>query len=191
MNAEKKSTASSVMAELCGDEAIVKAVEANLARTRLVTIMTAARVRKNMTQKEVADKIGTSVSKVSRLEASDDDDLKLGDVKSYLCALGLETSIAVFDKSLPTASRIKHCVFEIERLLNHLTSLARGCEDDKEIVDGIARFRGEVLFNFLIKYMSSGKDFPVMYLNEDEASDLSAEEEPIKHNINEFASCRA
>ena len=166
MNKMNESTASSVMAELCGDKTIVQKVETNLVKTRFVTFMSEARVRKGMTQKDVADKMGTSVSKISRLEALNDDDLRLGDIKDYLSAIGLDVSIAILDKSLPTANRIKHYVFEIERLLNHLTSLAKGCEGDKSIVDGIARFRGEVLYKFLVKYMSSGKDFPIMFTSD-------------------------
>ena len=168
MNKMNESIASSVMAELCGDKTIVKKVETNLVKTRFVTFMSEVRVRKGMTQKDVADKMGTNVSKISRLEALNDDDLRLGDIKDYLSAIGLDVSIAILDKSLPTANRIKHYVFEIERLLNHLTSLAKECEDDKSIVDGIARFRGEVLYNFLVKYMSSGKDFPIMFTSDDD-----------------------
>ena len=178
MNKVNESTASSVMAELCGDKTIVQKVEANLVKTRLVTIMSEARVRKDITQRDVADKMRTSVSKISRLEASNDDDLRLGDIKAYLSAIGLDVSIAILDKSSPTTNRIKHYVFEIERLLNHLTSLAKGCKDDKSIVDGIARFRGEVLYNFLVKYMSSGKDFPIMYTGEDDTVVQDNEGEP-------------
>ena len=57
MNKMNESTASSVMAELCGDKTIVQKVETNLVKTRFVTFMSEARVRKGMTQKDVADKM--------------------------------------------------------------------------------------------------------------------------------------
>ena len=155
-------TASSVIAELCGNDAIVNDVEENISKTKFVSSLEEIRVRKGMTQKDVATKMGISVSKVSRFEASADDDLRIGDVKAYLQAIETDVSVALFDKSMPATNQIKHYVFEIERLLRHLTSIAKECGDDSSIVDGISRFRGEVLYNFIIKYVLSGKDFPGM-----------------------------
>jgi len=176
MSMEKKTKASSVIAELCGDETIVNDVERNLVATRFVSMLTEERVRKDISQKDVAKKMGASISKVSRFEASKDEDLRLGDIRDYLSAIGLDVSVAFFDKSTTTANQIKHYVFEIERLLGHLTTLAKKCGDDQSIVDGIARFRGEVLYNFLVKYMQTGKDFPVVYDNK--SLELAKYEQP-------------
>lgn len=182
MNTHTKMTASSVIAELCDDDSIVRDVEARMSQTRFVAMLTEARARKGMTQKDIATKIGTSVSKVSRFEASNDDDLRIGDAKDYLNALDLEASIAFFDKSMPTTSQIKHYIFEIEKLLTHLTSIAKTCDDDRQIVDGISRFRGEVLYNFIIKYMMSGKDFPKLKTANDRSS---PKEEPAQKKATE------
>ena len=182
MNTHTKMTASSVIAELCDDDSIVRDVEARMSQTRFVAMLTEARARKGMTQKDIAAKIGTSVSKVSRFEASKDDDLRIGDAKDYLNALDLEASIAFFDKSMPTTSQIKHYIFEIEKLLTHLTSIAKTCDDDRQIVDGISRFRGEVLYNFIIKYMMSGKDFPKLKTANDRSS---PKEEPAQKKATE------
>ena len=182
MNTHTKMTASSVIAELCDDDSIVRDVEARMSQTRFVAMLTEARARKGMTQKDIATKIGTSVSKVSRFEASNDDDLRIGDAKDYLNALDLEASIAFFDKSMPTTSQIKHYIFEIEKLLTHLTSIAKTCDDDRQIVDGISRFRGEVLYNFIIKYMMSGKDFPKLKTANDRSS---PKEEPTQKKATE------
>lgn len=182
MNTHTKMTASSVIAELCDDDSIVRDVEARMSQTRFVAMLTEARARKGMTQKDIATKIGTSVSKVSRFEASNDDDVRIGDAKDYLNALDLEASIAFFDKSMPTTSQIKHYIFEIEKLLTHLTSIAKTCDDDRKIVDGISRFRGEVLYNFIIKYMMSGKDFPKLKTANDRSS---PKEEPAQKKATE------
>jgi len=177
MKTHDKTTASSVIAELCDDNSIARDVEARMSQTKFVSMLTEARARKGMTQKDIAAKIGTSVSKVSRFEASNDDDLRIGDAKDYLNALDLEASIAFFDKSMPTTNQIKHYIFEIEKLLTHLTSIAKTCDDDRQIVDGISRFRGEVLYNFMIKYIMSGKDFPKLQTanNRSSTSDESAQ----------------
>lgn len=180
MKTHNKITASSVIADLCDDETIVRDVEARMSQTKFVAMLTEARARKGMTQKDVAQRIGTSVSKVSRFEASDDDDLRIGDAKDYLNALDIEASIAFFDKSMPTTNQIKHYIFEIEKLLTHLTTIAKTCDDDRSIVDGISRFRGEVLYNFLIKYVMSGKDFPKLQTADDHSH--SNEESVQKNN---------
>lgn len=180
MKKHNKMTASLVIAELCDDDSIVRDVETIRSQTRFVDMLIEARARRGMTQKDVATKIGTSVSKVSRFEASNDDDLRIGDAKGYLNALGLETSIAFFDKSMPTTNQIKHYIFEIEKLLTHLTSIAKACDDDRSIVDGISRFRGEVLYNFIIKYVMSGKDFPKLQTADDNSH--SKEESVQKNN---------
>ena len=87
-------TASLVMAELCGNDMLVKEVEENISKTKLVSALEEIRVRKGMTQKDVAAKMGISVSKVSRFEASEDADLRIGDVKAYMQAIGTEASVA-------------------------------------------------------------------------------------------------
>jgi hypothetical protein len=83
---------------------------------------------------------------------------------------------------MPTTSQIKHYIFEIEKLLTHLTSIAKTCDDDRQIVDGISRFRGEVLYNFIIKYMMSGKDFPKLKTANDRSS---PKEEPAQKKATE------
>ena len=170
MRTHNKMTASSAIAELCDDDSIVRDVRNKMSQTKFVTMLMEARARKGMTQTDIAKKIGISVSKVSRIESSNDDDLRIGDAKDYLNALNLEASIAFLDKAMPTTNQIKHYIFEIEKLLTHLTSIAKTCDDDRSIVDGISRFRGEVLYNFIFKYIMSGKDFPKLQTANDRSS---------------------
>ncbi len=177
MDKNNMSTASSVMAELCGDDTIVRDVAKDIAMTKIMSTLTETRVSKGMTQKDVAARIGASISKTSRLESSLDDDLRIGDIKAYMQAIGVEASVAFFDKSMSTTNQIKHYVFEIERLLTHLTSIAKECGDDRSIVDGISRFRGEVLYNFVVKYILSGKDFPRLTTDD--------EQEPSEQTVSE------
>ena len=115
-------------------------------------------VRKKLTQKDIADRMGVSVSTVSRFEDTPDDELKLGDMKAYMAALGMNMSMLICEEKVPSAARIKHCVFEIQRLLTRLTEYAKNSHGDQELCDAISKFQGEVLFNFLMKYVESGAD---------------------------------
>ena len=144
--------------DLTGDESILQDMEKHRSATRLVALLENERVRKKMTQKDIAERMGVSVSTISRLEDTPDDDLKLGDMKAYMEALGMNMSMMICEETVPSSVRVKHCVFEIQRLLKKLTEYAKNSHGDKELCDAISRFQGEVLFNFLMKYVESGAD---------------------------------
>lgn len=161
MSETKYTSVAKLAAGLLEDPAVEAEMNERLARRHLINCLVAERAKRNLSQADIAKKMGVSVSKISRMEDSLDDDIRLGELKGYVSTLNLKLSMLLSDDSLPTAERIKHCVFRIEDMLKQLTALAQQCNDDKSIVDGILRFRGEVLFNFIMKYQETGKDFPV------------------------------
>ena len=159
-NTDKKSDAAKLAAKLAGDATIEQEVARHRQATQLATALEDFRVRKGLRQKDIAARMGVSNSTVSRIEDSLDADLRLGDLTNYAAALGLNLSFFFEEPNLPAAEQIKHCVFKISELLEHLTELAKECNDDQAIVDGIMRFRGEVLFNFMERYVQSDLDCP-------------------------------
>ena len=159
-NTDKKTDAAKLAAKLAGDATIEQEVARHRQVTQLTTALEDFRVHKGLRQKDIAEKMGVSNSTVSRIEDSCDADLRLGDLTNYAAALGLNLSIFFEEPNLPAAEQIKHCVFQISELLERLTELAKECHDDQVIVDGIIRFRGEVLFNFLEHYVQSDLDYP-------------------------------
>jgi transcriptional regulator with XRE-family HTH domain len=144
--------------DLTGDESILQDIDKHRRATSLVALLENERVRKKLTQKDIAERMGVSVSTVSRFEDTPDDDLNLGDMKAYMAALGMNMSMMICEEKVPSAARIKHCVFEIKRLLTKLTEYAKNSQGDQELCDAISKFQGEVLFNFLMKYVESGAD---------------------------------
>ena len=84
----RPSQAAKVAAELCGDKTIVADVRDRIRKTMISTCLEFNRVKRGLTRKQVADKMGVSERKVSIMESSLDDNLKLGDIKKYLTALG-------------------------------------------------------------------------------------------------------
>lgn len=64
----------------------------------LIKLLVFQRVEADITQQEMARKLKWSQSKVSRFEASIDKDLKVGDIKKYLAALGKSISITIEPK---------------------------------------------------------------------------------------------
>ena len=158
MDNRKISSFDKFVVDLTGDENILQEMEKHKRATNLVALLENERVRKKLTQKDIADRMGVSVSTVSRFEDTPDDELKLGDMKAYMAALGMNMSMLICEEKVPSAARIKHCVFEIQRLLTRLTEYAKNSHGDQELCDAISKFQGEVLFNFLMKYVESGAD---------------------------------
>lgn len=127
--------------------------------TRFVTALEQARLKAGLPEAEVARRMGVSRSKVSRMTATYDDNLTWGDIRAYAEAVGLSISV-LFDTADDTATKIKHCVFEVGRMLAHLVDLAKESKEDPAIIEGIDRFHREVLLNMLIRIDASYRDLP-------------------------------
>ncbi len=150
-----------IAAELCGDPSVVEGVMRHAEATAIISTLEDTRVYKGLLQKDIAKRMGVSVSTVSRIEDTPDAELRYGDIVKYADALGMKATLFLEDPSRPAEEQMKHCVFKISELLKQLTELARECPDYSAIVDGIMRFRGEVLFNFFARYLESDRDATV------------------------------
>lgn len=171
MNKATENTAAKIAAKILHDPKVETQINDDLARSRLIDWLVMERCKHDMSQSDVAKKMGVSVSKVSRLEDAYDDDLRLGELKDYSAAIGVKMSMFLSDEKLPIADRVKHCVFRISEMLAHLTKLAGESSEDKSLHDAIVHFQGEVLFNFLRQYAQSGAASNVMALYGDKATD--------------------
>jgi transcriptional regulator with XRE-family HTH domain len=152
MNTTKFNTVAAAAAHLAEDAAVEKRVKSEITRNALVSLLLETRVQKGVTQEKIAESMGCDASTVSRIESGNDRQLKWPDIIGYAGALGLQMSILFDDESLPAAARIKQCVFKIDDDLKKLATLAEQVDGDSEIVQGIARFYKEVLFNFLSRF---------------------------------------
>jgi len=114
----------------------VKEVEAQ----RLVPLLTGMRVSKGLTQKELAQAIGCSQGRISKLETSRDEDLRLADVLDYTGAL--DESLWITIGAPPVAEHIKLHIRALRGLLEELVKLAG---DDQAVARGINGFLDEVL----------------------------------------------
>jgi len=153
MNTKPKTNETATAAALlAGDPAVETRVQDEIQRSSMVTRLLTLRVAKNVTQDKVAQAMDCDPSKISRLEAGNDEALKWNDILGYARALDLELTISFADKDLPASARIKHCVYEIHRGLQELATLAASLGVEDKITQEIRRFYAEVLFNFLARY---------------------------------------
>ena len=148
-------TAADIAADLAGDKHIKDLVEKEVNQSKLVMTISRIRIEKGVSQKELAQKMGCTQSKISKIESGPDERINWGDLVEYLDALGVEMSILLDEPSLPAALRIKQHVLATKHLLDELAEIAKDVDDDNDIVSKIHEFYGEVLFNFLLKYEES------------------------------------
>ena len=166
MNKDTKKEQVAEMARTLGCEAETAELVLEDVRARTLTRgLTLARMKHDLTQKELAARMGCSESKVCRMEAAADADLNFGDILAYANAVGLELSFLFDDTTLPNATRIKHCVCKVASMLKHLTDLAAEDDEDNKIRNAINAFQVEVLMNFLIKYRESGAAIPSLVVS--------------------------
>jgi transcriptional regulator with XRE-family HTH domain len=102
------------------------------------------RCNHNLSQKQLAEKIGCSQSRISKIESALDKDLTMQDLLDYAKALNLNLEIGYRHPSVRIVDLIKYHAFKIKAYLNQLNSLAK--EDDL-LKESIGKFHIEALFN--------------------------------------------
>lgn len=140
---------------LAEDDTVNNLVQEEIANSQIVNNLLRLRMRKGISQKELSKAMMCDSSKISRIEAGNDLQLKIGDVMQYASALGVEVNVTFEDTSLPAAEQIKNYVFSIHNQLEQLVEIAKQVDGDKLIIDKIKTFYGEVLLNFMLRFSDS------------------------------------
>jgi transcriptional regulator with XRE-family HTH domain len=115
------------------------------ASTRVVDELCRMRTRAGLTQAQIAERIGCTQSRISKLEGSADRDLSLGEIFDYVKATGSQISIGM-GKPLTHVQSVKAHAAGIRK---HLRSLADLAKKHDELESEIQAFFGEAFFNLL------------------------------------------
>ena len=100
------------------------------------------RERLGLSQKQVAQRMGVSQSKVCRLESSEDANLVYGDVAAYAKALGL--NVTLFYDDIEAQPEIRAQIYA-EHIADMLEKLRKVLPKGIGYEDEIAHFSGNVL----------------------------------------------
>jgi len=149
---ERLSKVANIAAELVGDDSFGEQVQDLIDKTTIIKTLIGFRLKRELTQKQIAEKIGVTPSYVSKLESGLDEDMKLSEIIKYCEACAIGVAMSFDDEQIPIGRRIKLLVYQIHELLNDLVDLAKREQEDKELCLAIHRFTGEVLMNFLARY---------------------------------------
>jgi len=144
--AKKYKNVSEMIKDLSTEEAYKEAALKEIEGKKIAKFLFVLRCKHDLTQKQVAKKIGCTQSRISKIESSFDNKLSIQDLLDYAKALNLHLEIGYRHSSFKIVDLIKYHAFKIKTYLNQLTALAKG-DADPEIEEGIAKFHIEALVN--------------------------------------------
>lgn len=147
---------SEMLREAAGHEEAITADELSefMAKRKLVKELALLRCSRHLSQEELGAAIGKTQSWVSKLENSCDDELRIGDVRAYMGAVGLEFRAGAVKKGATCVDEVKHLAFAIRRRLHTLATIAR---ENDEFVERIASFFVET-FVHLNKFLGEAAE---------------------------------
>lgn len=170
-------------------DSFVPDLERRLSSRNVTKSLMAQRAARGLSQADLASKLGCTQSRISKLEAGVDEDLRLGDLRQYLSAMGMDMTIVVGKHEPLAAEQIKYHWSCLGALLNRLVELAGR---DSEIAKGVGRFSTEVAFNigsqlfeFLRRLPDDAKaEMPPMMFLEDDPQESPAGVGPSENRLN-------
>ena len=113
---------------------------------RLVNGLVVVRCAKDVSQAELAAKMGCGQSKVSKMESSADFDLSFGDIVKYASALKQSVHIAFSPVRTKGSDHIR---FHLACIKHELDCLVEVAGNDKEIGEGVESFAIETMQRML------------------------------------------
>jgi transcriptional regulator with XRE-family HTH domain len=142
---QRISTISDLMNEMGVEKETAKQVTENIKNYSISQNLTILRAKANLSQSEMAKKMKTSQSFISKLESASNDQIKIDDMCSFLATLGYETTIMI-SKPQNIAQKIKASYCQLVDLVKELQKYA---VNDDAILEGIASFEIEATHNML------------------------------------------
>jgi len=158
MAAKKQySSVSEVLRDAAPDKAFLKEFDEHIAERQLIKRLIALRAARGLSQRDIAEKIGCTQSRLSKLENSKDADIKLGDLREYAAAVGCELLVGPLPRDMKPTYKVKCHTAAIMKSMDDLAHLAKS---DKEIAEGVGDFFHELVVNFVLRLRDSAKRLP-------------------------------
>jgi transcriptional regulator with XRE-family HTH domain len=140
-----------------GDPELAASVEADAQRKAIVHYLFGLRSARGISQAEMAKRLDCSQSRISKLENSEDDDLRLGDLRQYLRVLDHELMLVIGKRHWTLVEQVKFFALSIESCLRSMVGLA---EKDTRIRDGVSQIHVETFDNLVKIILQSAQNVP-------------------------------
>lgn len=141
------------------EKEFLEAYEGLSAERQIIKYLMGLRAAQNKSQSDIARSMGCSQSRVSKFEASRDDELRLGDLRGYLEALDFDLRLVFARSNLPIAAAIK---LQWRGLLDMLKTLSDMSGDDIQMNKAVADIHVKLASEFLDAVIALAKKMDAM-----------------------------
>jgi len=142
---------------LSEDENFKKNAVKQISENGLGKFLAFLRCEHRLTQKELAEKVGCTQGRISKIESAKDENLSIKDFIDYGNALGLELEMGFRSKRMRWVDMVKYHAFEMQKYLNRMVDVAK---EDKAIEAGVLDFHLEALKNVPTMILDSMAKLP-------------------------------
>jgi len=137
---------SELVEEISSTERFKKKFAKEIQSKSVAKFLFSLRCNHKLTQKQLAEKVRCSQSRISKIESSYDYKLAIKDLTDYADALNLQVELGYRSPSVKIVDVIKYHAFKIKLYLEQLTKLA---EEDEALNEGVKQFHGETVYNLI------------------------------------------
>ena len=141
---EKYKSVLEMVKDISSDDSYKELIANKIKGRALAKFLFYLRCEHGLSQKELAERIGCTQSRISKIEHSLDKDLTIQNLLDYAKVLNLQLEIGYRHPSVKIVDLIKYHAFKIKVYLNELNTLAK---DDDALQQSIKKFHLEAFFN--------------------------------------------
>ncbi len=139
------------------DASFARDFEKRIYDRRILKELAVRRVSRGLSQGDIANLLGCTQSRISKLESMSDSDLTIGDLTKYANVFGLRLNILLIPTKTTPVSRAKMLAIELREELGHLTALAK---KNQELGKVITTFFSETFPGFIRTLQGLAKKLP-------------------------------
>jgi transcriptional regulator with XRE-family HTH domain len=149
---------SKMIRDIPESEQFADSLEKRLRERQLIKRLITIRASKGLSQGDIAQSMGCTQSRISKLEAGLDGDLRLADLEGYLAAIGMKPQLVIFPEGAKMSDQVIYHFHQTRRLLEKMLELANS--SDSVIAEGVGRFFAETAFNFVNMTLKQAAQLP-------------------------------
>ncbi|HEY3965716.1 MAG TPA: helix-turn-helix domain-containing protein [Planctomycetaceae bacterium] len=142
----KFSSVTEMIGAISSDDHVADSVRKRIAQRQVVKALFAMRAAKGIPQSSVADALGCTQSRFSKIENGLDGDLSISELEAYARALDQDVCLVFRDRNSTAVDRVKMHAFQIKKELERMAEVAH---KDESIAEAVAGFFGEAFFNLV------------------------------------------
>jgi transcriptional regulator with XRE-family HTH domain len=149
--AKQYSSVLGLVKDTSDDKDFDKSFEELINSKQIAKTLFSLRCRSNQSQEDVANKMGCTQGKVSKIENSKDVDLSISDLVKYCSAVNMRLEIGFSDLRMTMVDQVKYHYFKLKSLLDKMREVATG---DESMEKGVANFTKEAFVNISFGLLS-------------------------------------